>query len=164
MSDKSWLTKEKIWLGYRFHDGRVCFFDFQAPSVGRSALERLIVICLTSRRKKHPRNRCKIRPMGQKIPTLPRRTRQKPQSAAGVLRFLCFSLKKSVDKYPESMLKPPLLQKTHNSEGSLSYFSNCDFSGKSLPRKAIAHFRSSSLADWESFIQNNMGLYFSNFR
>ena len=45
-----------------------------------------------------------------------------------------------------------------------SYFSNCDFSGKSLPRKAIAHFRSSSLANCESFIQNNMGLYFSNFR
>ena len=44
-----------------------------------------------------------------------------------------------------------------------SYFSNCDFSGKSLPRKAIAHFRSSSLANCESFIQNNMGLYFSNF-
>ena len=114
--------------------------------------------------KKHPRNRCKIRPMGQKIPTLPRRTRQKPQSAAGVLRFLCFSLKKAVDKCPESMLKPPLLQKTHNSEGSLSYFSNCDLSGKSLARKSIAHFRSSSLANCESFIQNNMGLYFSNFR
>ena len=72
--------------------------------------------------------------------------------------------KKAVDKYPESMLKPPLLQKTHNSGGSLSYFSNCDLSGKSLPRKAIAHFRSSSLANCESFIQNNMGLYFSNFR
>lgn len=55
-------------------------------------------------------------------------------------------------------------KKTHNSGGSLSYFSNCDLSGKSLPRKSIAHFRSSSLANCESFIQNNMGLYFSNFR
>ena len=45
-----------------------------------------------------------------------------------------------------------------------SYFSNCDLSGKSLARKSIAHFRSSSLANCESFIQNNMGLYFSNFR
>ena len=44
-----------------------------------------------------------------------------------------------------------------------SYFSNCDLSGKSLARKSIAHFRSSSLANCESFIQNNMGLYFSNF-
>ena len=78
----------------------------------------------------------------------------------------CFSIspQKAVDNYSKSMLKPPLLQKTHNSEGSLSYFSNCDLSGKSLPRKAIAHFRSSSLANCESFIQNNMGLYFSNFR
>ena len=55
-------------------------------------------------------------------------------------------------------------KKTHNSDGSLSYFSNCDLSGKSVPRKSIAHFRSSSLANCESFIQNNMGLYFSNFR
>ena len=133
------------------------FCDFQAPSVRRPHLLH------RSRRKKHPRNRCKIRPMGQKIPTLPRRTRQKPQSAAGVLRFYV-SPSKAVDKCPESMLKPPLLQKTHNSEGCLSYFSNCDLSGKSLPRKAIAHFRSSSLANCESFIQNNMGLYFSNFR
>ena len=92
------------------------FCDFQAPSVRRPHLLH------RSRRKKHPRNRCKIRPMGQKIPTLPRRTGQKPQSAAGVLRFLCFSLKKAVDKCPESMLKPPLLQKTHNSEGSLFLF------------------------------------------
>lgn len=30
--------------------------------------------------------------------------------------------KKAVDKYPESMLKPPLLQKTHNSGGSLLLF------------------------------------------
>ena len=30
--------------------------------------------------------------------------------------------KKAVDKYPESMLKPPLLQKTHNSGGSLFLF------------------------------------------
>lgn len=36
--------------------------------------------------------------------------------------FLCFSLKKAVDKCPESMLKPPLLQKTHNSGGSLFLF------------------------------------------
>ena len=28
-----------------------------------------------------------------------------------------------------------------------SYFSNCDLSGKSVPRKSIAHFRSSSLAN-----------------
>ena len=66
------------------------FFDFQAPSVRRPHLLH------RSRRKKHPRNRCKIRPMGQKIPTLPRRTGQKPQSAAGVSRFLCFSLKKQL--------------------------------------------------------------------
>ena len=77
----------------------------------------------------------------------------------------CFSTspQKAVDNYSKSMLKPPLLQKTHNSDGSLSYFSNCDLSGKSLARKSIAHFRSSSLANCESFIQNNMGLYFSNF-
>ena len=55
-------------------------------------------------------------------------------------------------------------KKAHNSGGSLSYFSNFDLSGKSLARKSIAHFRSSSLANCESFIQNNMGLYFSNFR
>ena len=158
MSDKSWLTKEKYGSAIVFTIVESVFFDFKASSVRRPHLLH------RSRRKKHPRNRCKIRPMGQKIPTLPRRTRQKPQSAAGVLRFLCFSLKKAVDKCPESMLKPPLLQKTHNSEGSLSYFSNCDLSGKSLPRKSIAHFRSSSLANCESFIQNNMGLYFSNFR
>ena len=78
----------------------------------------------------------------------------------------CFSIspQKAVDNYSKSMLKPPLLQKTHNSGGSLSYFSNCDLSGKSLARKSIAHFLSSSLANCESFIQNNMGLYFSNFR
>ena len=36
----------------------------------------------------------------------------------------CFSTspQKAVDKYPESMLKPPLLQKTHNSGGSLFLF------------------------------------------
>ena len=87
------------------------FCDFQAPSVRRPHLLH------RSRRKKHPRNRCKIRPMGQKIPTLPPRTRQKPQSAAGVLRFLCFSLKKAVDKCPESMLKAPLLQKSSQLRG-----------------------------------------------
>ena len=78
----------------------------------------------------------------------------------------CFSTspQKAVDKYPESMLKPPLLQKLTTPGAICSYFSNCDLSGKSLPRKAIAHFRSSSLANCESFIQNNMGLYFSNFR
>ena len=116
-----------------------------------------------SRRKKHPRNRCKIRPMGQKIPTLPRRTRQKPQSAAGVLR-LYVSPSKAVDNYSKSMLKPPLLQILTTPGAVCSYFSNCDLSGKSLARKSIAHFRSSSLANCESFIQNNMGLYFSNFR
>ena len=46
----------------------------------------------------------------KKIPTLPRRTRQKPQSAAGVLR-LYVSPSKAVDNYSKSMLKPPLLQK-----------------------------------------------------
>ena len=134
------------------------FCDFQAPSVRRPHLLH------RSRRKKHPRNRCKIRPMGQKIPTLPPRTRQMPQSAAGVLCLYVSLSKKAVDNYSKSILKPHLLQKTHNSEGSLSYFSNCDLSGKSLARKSIAHFRSSSLANCESFIQNNMGLYFSNFR
>ena len=39
LSDKSWLTK-KIRLGYRFHGGRVCFFDFQAPSVEKRGLGR----------------------------------------------------------------------------------------------------------------------------
>ena len=36
----------------------------------------------------------------------------------------CFSIspQKAVDKCPESMLKPPLLQKTHNSGGSLFLF------------------------------------------
>ena len=72
--------------------------------------------------------------------------------------------KKAVDKYPESMLKPPLLQKLTTPGAVCYYFSNCDLSGKSVPRKSIAHFRSSSLANCESFIQNNMGLYFSNFR
>lgn len=71
---------------------------------------------------------------------------------------------KAVDNYSKSMLKPPLLQKLTTPGAVCSYFSNCDLSGKSLPRKAIAHFRSSSLANCESFIQNNMGLYFSNFR
>lgn len=134
------------------------FFDFQAPSVRRPHLLH------RSRRKKHPRNRCKIRPMGQKIPTLPRRTGQKPQSAAGVSRFLCFSLKKQLINALRVCSSHLCCKKLTTPRAVYSYFSNCDLSGKSLARKSIAHFRSSSLANCESFIQNNMGLYFSNFR
>ena len=32
--------RKKIRLGYRFHGGRVCFFDFQAPSVEKRGLGR----------------------------------------------------------------------------------------------------------------------------
>ena len=32
--------RNKIWLGYHFHGGRVCFFDFQAPSVEKRGLGR----------------------------------------------------------------------------------------------------------------------------
>lgn len=66
------------------------FFYFQASSVRRPHLLH------RSRRKKHPRNRCKIRPMGQKIPTPPRRTRQKPQSVAGVSRLYVSPSKKQL--------------------------------------------------------------------
>ena len=61
----------------------------------------------------------------------------------------CFyvSPSKAVDNYSKSMLKPPLLQKLTTPGAVCSYFSNCDLSGKSLARKAIAHFRSSSLAN-----------------
>ena len=49
--------REKIWLGYRFRGGRVCYFDFQAHSVeerglGRGidyrAKEDYIVFCATN--------------------------------------------------------------------------------------------------------------------
>lgn len=32
--------RKKIRLGYRFRGGRVCFFDFQAPSVEKRGLGR----------------------------------------------------------------------------------------------------------------------------
>lgn len=132
------------------------FCDFQAPSVRRPHLLH------RSRRKKHPRNRCKIRPMGQKIPTLPRRTRQKPKAPRE-----CFSISPSKKQLINTLRvcsSHLCCKKLTTPRAICSYFSNCDLSGKSLARKSIAHFRSSSLANCESFIQNNMGLYFSNFR
>ena len=99
----------------------------------------------------------------KKIPTPPRRTRQKPQSAAGVL-CLYVSLSKKQLINTLRVCSSHLCCKKLTTPGAVySYFSNCDLSGKSLARKSIAHFRSSSLANCESFIQNNMGLYFSNF-
>ena len=46
-----------IWLGYRFRGGRVCFFDFQAPTLEERGLGRgidyraeedYIVFCATN--------------------------------------------------------------------------------------------------------------------
>lgn len=108
------------------------FFDFQAPSVRRPHLLH------RSRRKKHPRNRCKIRPMGQKIPTLPRRTRQKPQSAAGVLR-LYVSPSKAVDNYSKSMLKPPLLQKNSQLRGQFILISQIATFQEKVCREKQSH-------------------------
>ena len=54
----------------------------------------------------------------------------------------CFSTspQKAVDKYPESMLKPPLLQKTHNSGGSLFLFLKLRLVRKKFAEKSNSTF------------------------
>lgn len=96
------------------------FCDFQAPSVRRPASERLIATCFTALAAKT------IRGIDVKSDLWVKKYRHSRHAQGKSLKAPreCFSIspQKAVDKCPESMLKPPLLQKTHNSGGSLFLF------------------------------------------
>ena len=53
--------------------------------------------------------------------------------------FLCFSLKKAVDKYPESILKPPLLQKSSQLRGQFILISQIATFQEKVCREKQSH-------------------------
>ena len=98
------------------------FFDFQAPSVRRPASLRVIVTCFTVLAAKNIRGIDVKSDLWVKKYRHSRDAQGKSPKRRGSVVFICFSLKKAVDNYSKSMLKSPLLQKTHNSRGSLFLF------------------------------------------